>query len=369
MIAYRNTLENPRRLTATSIGIAFAVFLTISQVGLLIGFVAAAEHVVRAAAADIWIVPPGVTALENPSRIDRRVGDRIAGQIGVGAVESLSVGFADWRGPSIRSSVALIGAQPGGRSGLPVPPTSATSSWASAIAVNERNGRSLGISSVGDGAEIGGRTVEVTRLLTDFASFLATPYAFVENRAAQTMLGLPEEQASYLLVFTDASDKRRELAEVIRRTLPQYDVYLTEEFARKSSGFWLTQTGAGGGFLLTAALGFIVGVVIVSQTLYTSVINRQREYAALAAIGANSWDLRRIVISEAMLSGVIGGLLGIAFSYPGVWLMREKLVPWIEIPAWLRISALMVALSMSALAAIAALRVVVRQDPASVLRG
>lgn len=369
MIAYSNTCENPRRLIATAIGIAFAVFLTVSQVGLLIGFISAAEHVVLTASADVWIVPQGVTAFENPSRIDRRIGDRISGQIGVDSVEPLSVGFTDWRGPGIRSSVALVGGHPGGRTRLPIPPRSATSSWASAIAVNRRNGRSLGIASLGDRAEIGGREVEVTALLTHSASFLATPYAFIENRASQAMLGLSEEQANYLLVFGDGAVDRRRLASTIQEALPDYDVYLSQAFAEKSSSFWLTQTGAGGGFLLTAALGFIVGVVIVSQTLYTSVINRQREYAALSAIGANAWDLRRIVIAEAMLSGFIGGLLGLVLSYPGVGVMRALLVPWIEVPPWLRFSALLVALAMSALAATVALRVVVRQDPATTLRG
>lgn len=369
LVAHRNTIESPRRLAATALGIGFAVFLTISQVGLLIGFIAAAEHVILATGADLWVLPPAVSALEYPSRLERGLAGRIVGQHGVRTVEPLVVDFVDWRGPGIRSGVALIGARAGSAVALPVPAGSSTHSFASPIAVHSRNGRSLGITRVGDQGEIGGRRVEAARLLSDAASFLGSPYVFADLRDAQRMIGLPGDVASYLLVYAEAGADVASLQLTLARLLPEHDVSTSREFATKSSRFWLLQTGAGGGFVLTAVLGFVVGVVVVSQTLYTSVVNRQREYACLAAIGASAGDLRRIVVFESLMSGAIGGVVGLALSFPGTWAMQTFVVPWISVPWWLRGSSLALALVMAALAATAAVRSVVRQDPAAILRG
>lgn len=369
VVAFQNTIESPRRLVATSVGIAFAVFLAISQVGLLVGFVEASERAIEVAGAQIWILPPHVVSLEYASTLETRFGDQIRGVPGVDTVEPLVVGLAPWSGPGMKSGVLVLGASGGARTQLPVPRRAASDTWREPVSTSKQNAGNLGVAEAGTIAEISNQGVVVSKLLDGFASFIANPYVFVELRAARHMLGLSEEEASCLLVFTKEDVDANAVRASIQQRLPQHQVLLAGEFASRSSRFWLTQTGAGSTFLLTAGLGFVVGVVIVSQTLYSSVVNRQREYATLAAIGASSWDLRRTVLLEALMCGVIGGVLGIVLSYPGVWLMQHYVVPWLSVPTWLRLSALVVAILMAALAATTALRKVIRSDPASVLRG
>ena len=369
LVGHRNTVESPRRLISTSVGIGFAVFVAISQIGFLIGFISASELVVHAAKAAIWIVPPNVKAIEYPSSIERRLGDRIVGLTGVRTVEPLVVGWRDWRASEFRGGVALVGA-PAGRTGqLPVPLRAANSSWAAPIAVNEKSGKRLGLFNPGDRGEIGGHAVEVTDLLNGFASYLGGPYVFVDFRDAEILLGIEPESAHFLLVYTAPGTETDMLTQQIQEVLPEQQVMTSDEFAASTSRYWLGQTGAGGGFVLTAILGFGVGIVVVSQALYTSVVNRQREYGALAAIGADASMLRRIVMAEALMCGVLGGIVGFVLSFPGVWAMQEHVVAWIEVPFWLRLSAIAGAVVMASLAATVALRTVTQRDPAAVLRG
>ncbi|ANY05061.1 ABC transporter permease [Pseudonocardia sp. HH130630-07] len=64
---------------------------------------------------------------------------------------------------------------------------------------------------------------------------------------------------------------------------------------------------------LLAALGLLTGVttvVVVSAALSTAVAGRRRELGLLRAVGATPGQVRRIVLGEAVLTGLVGAVLG-----------------------------------------------------------
>lgn len=65
-------------------------------------------------------------------------------------------------------------------------------------------------------------------------------------------------------------------------------------------------------FDVMALLSIVVGSLGVINTLTMSVIERTREIGMLRAIGTTRWQIIRMVLAEAMLMGVIGGVLGLA---------------------------------------------------------
>ena len=65
-------------------------------------------------------------------------------------------------------------------------------------------------------------------------------------------------------------------------------------------------------FDVMALLSIVVGSLGVINTLTMSVIERTREIGMLRAIGTTRWQIVRMVLAEAMLMGVIGGVLGLA---------------------------------------------------------
>ncbi|MEM9275791.1 MAG: FtsX-like permease family protein [Cyanobacteria bacterium P01_F01_bin.143] len=81
-----------------------------------------------------------------------------------------------------------------------------------------------------------------------------------------------------------------------------------------------------------AAMGFIIGTVIVYQILYTDISDRITEYATLKAIGYSDITLLIIVFAQAILLAILGFIPGIASSY-GVYILLTELT---KIPLTMR---------------------------------
>ena len=67
-------------------------------------------------------------------------------------------------------------------------------------------------------------------------------------------------------------------------------------------------------FNIGSAMGFIVGIVIVYQVLYTDISDHLPEYATLKAMGYSDVALLRVVLSEAILLAVLGFVPGFITS-------------------------------------------------------
>lgn len=72
-----------------------------------------------------------------------------------------------------------------------------------------------------------------------------------------------------------------------------------------------------------AAMGFIVGMVIVYQILYTDISNHLPEYATLKAMGYSDRSLWVIVLQEALILAVLGFIPGCLASYGAYGLLAQ----------------------------------------------
>ncbi|MBW2982787.1 ABC transporter permease [Candidatus Woesearchaeota archaeon] len=63
-----------------------------------------------------------------------------------------------------------------------------------------------------------------------------------------------------------------------------------------------------------AAISLLVGGVGITNTMYTSVLERTREIGIMKAIGAKNGDVLTIFLIESGLLGLVGGLIGIALG-------------------------------------------------------
>ncbi|MFN9868560.1 MAG: FtsX-like permease family protein [Pseudanabaena sp.] len=80
-------------------------------------------------------------------------------------------------------------------------------------------------------------------------------------------------------------------------------------------GYWQKSTAIGFIFTLGTVMGFIVGIVIVYQILYTDVSDNLAEYATLKAMGYNNFYLAQVVIQEAFVLSILGFLPGLGISF------------------------------------------------------
>ncbi len=83
-------------------------------------------------------------------------------------------------------------------------------------------------------------------------------------------------------------------------------VFSKEQFVDFEKSYWQTGTSIGFIFTLGTVMGFIVGIVIVYQILYTDVADHLSEYATLKAMGYTDFYLLTVVFQEAIILSIVG---------------------------------------------------------------
>jgi putative ABC transport system permease protein len=100
-----------------------------------------------------------------------------------------------------------------------------------------------------------------------------------------------------------------EVAERLRQQLPKdVAIYSKAGFQEFEKNYWRGSTSIGFIFTLGAAMGFVVGCVIVYQILYSDVSDHLPEYATLMAMGYRLSDLLFVVAREGLLLSILGFL-------------------------------------------------------------
>ena len=111
-------------------------------------------------------------------------------------------------------------------------------------------------------------------------------------------------------------------------------------------------------------LGIVVGVVVVSQTLYASTKEHLNEFATLRALGASAGFIRKVILWQAVMSAIMGYVLGMVVSVIVIYFLRDSLP--IVMTFNLVWSLLALTIAMCVVAAVSAIFKVVRIDPAVV---
>src|SRR5262249_15810717 len=109
----------------------------------------------------------------------------------------------------------------------------------------------------------------------------------------------------------DAAAVRHE----IRHRLPYNDVYAKDEWAARSRGYWIESTGLGLTLFLTVALGGLVGVVIVAQTLYASTTEHLTEFGTVKALGGGNRTVYGVIAEQASYAAVLGFVVALAITF------------------------------------------------------
>ncbi len=166
------------------------------------------------------------------------------------------------------------------------------------------------------------------------------------------------------MLLTPGADIDAVKTEILAR-LPDVEVLTQDEFRKRSQSYWLFQTGAGAALIAGAVLGLIVGIVIVAQTLYSSTKDHINEFATLRALGAGAGYIVKVILMQAVLSGLIGFALGLLLALGVIEAAKDTKLTVMMTPE-LAVSLFAVTIGMCIFAAISAIVKVVRIDPAVV---
>lgn len=105
------------------------------------------------------------------------------------------------------------------------------------------------------------------------------------------------------------------LVQKLRKYLPQeVNVMTKQQYIDFERHYWASNTAIGFIFTLGAIMGFIVGIVIVYQILYTEVTDHLSEYATLKAIGYTHKYLLNVILQESLILAVLGYFPGLGIT-------------------------------------------------------
>ena len=335
-LAIKTLLADRGKLLTALVGVVFSVVLVNVQGGLFFGLIRKASLLVDQGDADIWVGHKKMNNVDFPQDVPRRFVHRIRSIEGVKRAEPYLVGHSVMTLPDGGFEyVLVVGCDPATLLGAATPALGFDANnlrQADGIVVDVHDAKKIGSPRLGDIREIGRRRARIVGFTDGILGFLVTPYVFTTLDRAEAYLGRGSHNASYFLVQLDGSTDSATVCRRIRERLPDMEAYTRDEYATLTVKYWLQRTGLGISFGAATALGLVVGLIIVGQTLYASVLDRLVEFGTLKAIGARETQVRAVILHQALGLAVVGsaaGLLTVLFVQNMFSTPRAPIaIPW-----------------------------------------
>jgi putative ABC transport system permease protein len=316
LIALKTLVSDRGKLLTAVVGVVFSVVLVNVQGGLFVGLIRKASLLVDQGDADIWVGHKKMNNVDFPHDIPRSWEHRIQAVEGVTRAEAYLVGHSVMTLPDGGfEQVLVVGCDPasglGGVSREACPDVDRLRE-ADGILVDACDAHKIGNPQVGDVREIGQRRARVVGFSHGVLGFLVTPYVFTTLSRATEYLHKPPGRVSYFLVKVQGGAHAQTVCDAIRQRLPDAEVYTRGTYSAESIKYWLQRTGLGISFGASTLLGLAVGLVIVAQTLYASVLDRITEIGAMKAIGARESQILGLILRQALTLAAVGSVVGMA---------------------------------------------------------
>ena len=313
-------IRQPVRLAVALAGISFAGILMFMQLGFRDGLFDASVTVHRLFDADIVLISPRSTSSVSMAGFPRR---RLVQAMALPEVEGITPvhwNLLLWRNPKTRGtrSILALGFEPGDP--LFVDPSLAPKAKVltqkGRVLFDEKSRPEFGPVAewFRDGrtveSEISGKRVRVAGLIELGSSFGADGNLLTSSETFLDLLpNTPPGSIEVGLVRLQQGTDADAVAEKLNALLPEDVTVLTKQgFIDFEQNYWRTSTSIGFIFTLGAAMGFVVGCVIVYQVLYSDVSDHLPEYATLMAMGYKLRTLLGVVVREGLLLALFGYL-------------------------------------------------------------
>jgi putative ABC transport system permease protein len=411
-IARKNLFEDIPRFLVAQAGIMFAVSLVTIQTGILNGFTRSTGLVIEQSSADLWVASKDMVFLEVtlPLPLEQLIKARQV--TGVEQADALSIRATLWR--DAQGSIApvrIYGFNPtaslfaanwkvsqGDLNSLTKPYS---------VLVDQSQLNSLGVKQLGETAKIGNLPVTIVGTVADTQSMASSTYIYasLETANAYATAGLDSQvnckirdgnvqclnsfetnatsatapapplrklsladPITYVLVKAKSGQDLGALRNNLKAALPGTEVYTKKEMLEITRNYWQKRTGVGFILGLGSTVGIVVGIVVVSQILYSSVSDHIKEYGTLKAMGASDWVIYRLITEQALWMAVLGYLPSIALCLGlGSWTMAAKGIVILITPAT-ALSVFGITVVMCVGSAVFAVQKVTQVDPAIVFK-
>lgn len=313
LVGIKMMFHDRAKLVGTLLGVIFASVLVNQQLGVLMGLLNKNTMFVDNAGADLWIVPPGMEALTGGTRMSMYTLNQARVVEGVAWAEPLAFGTASMSLPNGGSeAVTLVGTRLTHLGGGPwnmVAGDAESLAMPDTVIFEDSRRDELGGINLGSVRELGGHRVVAGGFTWGLLPF-GPSYAFTEFDTARSILNLPTDQTTFVLVRVQPGADVYAVRDELRRRLPDQQVITREDFSR-ATVMYLLKAQLGISFGTSTAFGVIVGFVIVALSMFSAVVDNIREFGTLKAMGASNFDLSKLLFVQSVAYAVIGTIIGL----------------------------------------------------------
>jgi putative ABC transport system permease protein len=319
-LAWLLLTRQPVRLAVALAGIAFAGILMFMQLGFRDGLFDASVTIHRLFDTDLVLISPRSSSSVSMAGFPRRRLVQAMADPDVEGITPVHWNLLLWRNPDTKAtrSILTLGFEPADPlfTDPSLPPKAKLLQDRGRVLFDElsrpefgpvaewfRGGRTVE-------SEINGKKVRVAGLVGLGTSFGADGNLLTSQETyLQLLPNTPPGSIEVGLIRLRAGADADGVVERLKRDLPDDVSVLTKAgFIAFEQNYWRSSTSIGFIFTLGAAMGFVVGCVIVYQILYSDVSDHLPEYATLMAMGYRLPTLLGVVAREGMLLAVFGYL-------------------------------------------------------------
>lgn len=378
-LAWLQLKHQKLRLVAAVMGIGFAVILIFIQLGFKDALLISSVKLHNILNYDLAMVSPTTDIITDASKLPRNRLIQVRGVPGVESATPVYLGKGRWQSPfdpSMRRSIFIMGfnpAHPGferlniqdqlnivqmqdrvlfdrdSRNEYGPVYEAVQQDGKLKVEINERE------ISIGGTYKLGTSFGFDGSIITSDLNFLRI---FSERRASNIDLGL--------INVKKGADPAK-VRDRIMSAIPGDVLVLTkDEFVDQEVNYWSKSTSIGYIFNFGVIMGFVVGVIIVYQILFSDVQDHLQEYATLKAIGYTHGYLSGLVLQEAVILSLLGFLpaaLLTEYLYQTA-AAATQLPIYMTLDRWIKV--LLLTIFMCAASALIALRKLRSADPAEV---
>ena len=377
-LAWRNLVSNKRRLLRSSAGIAFAVLLMMVQLGFERAFFDVSLALVRAIDGELVIMNAAKYRFANSDPFAHRLLDTARGVPGVASAAPLYIDWQNffWKSPKDGDlHLVQVWAFDPDRPVLTFADINDKRELLKlddAVLVDRRARPVLGMGGTESESEINGRKVQIAGRFALGPDFMSDGTIVMSDKNFARLLPGNREAANALpveagIIKLRPGEDPAAARQALRAALPASLAVMTKpELIEFERHFQADLSAAGPIFWLGTVVGFVVGMLISYQIIYTDLSDQLPQYATLKGIGYGTGYIARVVFGQAALSALAG--------YIPAWLLcllvykaigELALLP-LHITLGLTLLSLGLTVAMCLVSAALALRRVIAADPAEV---
>ncbi|WP_372370347.1 FtsX-like permease family protein [Candidatus Uabimicrobium sp. HlEnr_7] len=315
-LSWLNLMHNKRKLLLSILGVTFAVVIMFVEVGFYLTFFDKNTVLITKLNSDLIMVSKSKLSLIFTQRFSRTRLYQAASVDGVYAVHPLYIerALSMWKNDNNQTRSIRAIAFDITQKIINIPQIEkykAQLALPNTVLIDNKSRSCYGSKEVNTTTELANSHVQIVGDFTmgpDFSNhgniiMSDKNFAILFQKNAIDKL----EGVSLGLIQIDPDYDIESVQKNLQKTLTDdVNIYTRDEYEQKEKDFWKVTSPVGPIFLMGTVAGFLVGIIICYQILYSNVMSYLKQFATVKAFGFANRYLLKVVLQEALLLSIFG---------------------------------------------------------------